>query len=252
MPRGCTTTRDALYALTMGLGRTPGRAAGNGVAYYGQPTVAEQLGAPSLIWPPMPSDHAPWRWVNPIPEARRATLCLMLSAALIGFDGVQIFAGLDGLSPWVVTLSAFMAVAALISSTLALRGATRAALLRIPAFGARGLLINPDDIVRAWWAILLWPPAPLLALRDVMRLAAGRTPLDRRTPTELGDGWWLKITALTITAVLAALPRALVALDWITTRDVGTLLASGAFCAAVAMLMLARTVRTLAAITGAR
>ncbi len=203
----------------------------------------------ALAWPPIAGDHAPWKWIPPESAATRATWALRLCAVIFLAEAV-----VGATHETVPTLTPFNVVPlaiALFTAAVALRAVGRAALARSGPEVVREWHIDPNDAVRSWWAVPLWPPAPLVALRDTMHFVATRISTRRRVPRTLSRRWWRTIAVLTVTSTAVAALRMFAWTGAGFDATSGTWLAVGGSCAAAALGLLAETIRTLAAVTGA-
>jgi hypothetical protein len=213
------------------------------------PITTEARIARALTWPPIPGDHAPWKWIPPESAANRATWSLRLCAGL--FLAEAVFGATHATVPTLTPFNIAPLAVALFTAAIALRTVGRAALARSGPEVVREWHIDPNDAVRSWWAVPLWPPAPLVALRDTMHFVATRLSTARRVPRTLSRRWWRAIAFFTVVAALIAALRLVAWTGAGFDATSGTWLAVGGSCAAAALGLLAETIRTLAAVTGA-
>lgn len=215
----------------------------------GTPITTDARISRAWAWPPIPGDHAPWKWIPPESAAARATWALRLCALLFLVEAA--FGATHAKVPSLTPFNVAPLAAALFTAAVALRAVGRAALARSGPEVVREWHIDPNDVVRSWWAVPLWPPAPLVALRDTMHFVATRLSTERRVPRALSRRWWRAIAFFTVVSALMAALRLAAWTGGDFDATSGTWIAVGGSCGAVALGLLAETIRTLAAVTGA-
>jgi hypothetical protein len=111
--------------------------------------------------------------------------------------------------------------------------------------------INPDDVVRAWWAVPLWPPAPLVALRDTLHFVAARLPENRRVPSALTRHGWRRLAASATVASVVGLVRLGAPSPTAVDATSAFWFAVGTTALAATLVLLGRSIRSLAEATAA-